>query len=448
MRSFLKALVRKYERAVDYLEIRVEESEETAIHISESNMEKLHVGFEKGGCIRALYKGGWGFVTFNDLNESSIDKCILSAIKQATLMRKVISRLADINAMDITIPLNVVTDPREISFANKMDILLEYRNLISSLHSNILPLSITYNDIYKHSWLCTSDGTFLEKECIDINGAIVPMAYRTKQIQFYAVGFGSSNDFNVIRNLENRILNACRLSSLLLDSQALQKGKYTIVADQNFAGALLQLCLALNCEGDKSDFVELGRTIAQKHLSVYDTGLAIGSRGSILYDDEGVKAEQTYLINNGIFIGKLHSRETAGEAGDRATGNARAINYKFAPIPRVRTTCIAQGETPFEEMLRDIKAGVLMLGCVGGQGGTTASLSASHGYMIHDGKIGKMVKNPTLSDNIFHIIRNIDAVGNDFQFFESGGGLSKGAQYPLPAATGSPTIKISDVLII
>ena len=169
------------------------------------------------------------------------------------------------------------------------------------------------------------------------------------------------------------------------------------------------------------------------------------------YDEEGVPTERTDLIRDGILTGRLHTRETAGKLGEKPTGNARAIDYRFPPVPRMRNTCIAGGESGFEEMISDIKLGVYAVDAFGGQSEEMFTFTAGRGYMIRNGKLCEMVKNVTLSGNLFTTLKNIDRVGNDFRQIESGGGCGKGDgrtfQFPLPVAEGAPHIRIRDVVI-
>ena len=71
--------------------------------------------------------------------------------------------------------------------------------------------------------------------------------------------------------------------------------------------------------------------------------------------------------------------------------------------------------------------------------------------MIRNGKIEEMVRNVTLSGNLFTTLKNIDMIGNDFFIPESGGGCGKGTggrfQFPLPVAHGAPHIRIKDVVV-
>ncbi|MCK4387999.1 MAG: TldD/PmbA family protein, partial [Dehalococcoidia bacterium] len=170
-------------------------------------------------------------------------------------------------------------------------------------------------------------------------------------------------------------------------------------------------------------------------------------RGSYKYDDEGTPGARTYLIHEGILVGRLHSRETAAKMGERPTGNARAISYLFPPIVRMTNTFIESGNSSFEEILSDVEEGVYVKDWYGGQTSLEMfTFSAGEAYMIHNGKLAGLLRPVVLSGNVFVTLNNIDAIGSDLSM-NQGGGCGKGGQSPLPVSNGSPHIRIRHCLI-
>jgi TldD protein len=146
-------------------------------------------------------------------------------------------------------------------------------------------------------------------------------------------------------------------------------------------------------------------------------------------------------------VGRLHSRETAARMGEKPTGNARAISYRFPPIVRMTNTYIEPGGMTLEAMIADIKEGVYAKNWYGG---TTSmemfTFSAGETYMIRNGKIAELCRPVVLTGNVFNTLKNIDACGNDLDMNE-GGGCGKAGQSPLAVSNGSPHIRIQHCLI-
>jgi TldD protein len=195
------------------------------------------------------------------------------------------------------------------------------------------------------------------------------------------------------------------------------------------------------------EIMVLGRKFGQKQLNIVDGAAVPNLRGSYKYDDEGVPAKKTDLIREGVLVGRLHSRETAGKMHEPTSGNARALDYRFPPIVRMTNTYIEPGEATFEEIIGDIELGVY---CRNWYGGTTSmemfTFSAGEAYMIRDGKVAELVRPVKLTGNLFTTLMNIDALGNDMDF-NQGGGCGKGGQMPLPVSNGSPHIRIQDCVV-
>ena len=162
------------------------------------------------------------------------------------------------------------------------------------------------------------------------------------------------------------------------------------------------------------EIMVLGRRFGQPILNIVDGAALPGLRGSFRYDDEGVPAQRTYLIREGMLVGRLHSRETAARMGERPTGNARAIDYRFAPIVRMTNTIIEPGEAAFDDLLAGVGEGVYVKNWYGGQTSMEMfTFSAGEAYMIRNGRVAEMVRPVKLSGNIFSTLLNVDAIGND-----------------------------------
>jgi TldD protein len=198
---------------------------------------------------------------------------------------------------------------------------------------------------------------------------------------------------------------------------------------------------------DLLEVMTLGRRFGPEELQIFDGAAPEGHRGSYYYDDEGTPATTTQLIKNGVLAGRLHSRETAGKLGETPTGNCRCLNYQYAPIVRMTNTWIERGKTPVNDLFSGIKSGVYAKNWLGGMtNGEMFTFSAGEAWMIRNGEIAEAVKDVTLSGNVFQTLKDIEAIGDDFYWDESGG-CGKGGQNGLPVGCGGPSLRIKDVVV-
>ncbi len=138
--------------------------------------------------------------------------------------------------------------------------------------------------------------------------------------------------------------------------------------------------------------------------------------GTFAYDDEGVPAQCTPIIQRGEFTGYLTSRETAAMVGaPRSGGCMRAESWNRIPIIRMTNISILPGERPlsFEQLLADTDHGILFK--------TNRSWSIDDkrynfqfgteiGWEIKGGKLGRMLKNPSYSGITTEFWNSLDAI--------------------------------------
>jgi len=439
------------EHKADYIEAHLEDSVSSYITYRGKVLESIGKGASVGGNIRALVRGGWGFASFNSLD--NIDERIKLAIKEAGIAGKGESRLADIPVVvDKGIPHSRL-NPIEIPLAHKKELLDGYNAIIWKT-PKLQTSNIGYGDGYKRSIFLNSEGSFIQQERADVTLRLSAIASDGSQVQQANMSMGSPGDFTAIQNLDDDVKEMAQRALGLLAAPQAKGGEYTVVLDPILAGVFVHEAFGHLSEADfvyenerMRELMVLGKRFGRPELNIVDGAAVPGLRGSFKYDDEGTPAAKTHLIKEGVLVGRLHSRETAAKMGEKPTGNARAINYRYPPIVRMTNTYIEQGNTTFDEMIADIKEGVYARNWYGG---TTSmemfTFSAGEAFMIRNGRLAEMVRPVVLTGNVFETLQNIDAVGNDLDM-NQGGGCGKGGQSPLPVSNGSPHIRIQKCLV-
>jgi TldD protein len=435
----------------DYIEIRLDESMSSRLAYRGDRLEEAGRTSSTGGNVRALVKGGWGFVSFNDIDK--LEQHVSRAVEQAAHVGKEISKLSVVQPAVDTVEAEFTNNPLDIPLSRKKEILDQYNGIMLATNE-IKTTSIGYTDTKKKVTLATSEGTYIEQSRIDVNLRLSAIAARNGDVQQVGLSIGSKGDFSVAENRHEEVCDIARRAVALLSAPQVKGGTYTVVLDPILAGVFVHEAFGHLSEADHiyenpqlKEVMVLGRKFGGRHLNIVDGAAVPGYRGSYKYDDEGTPATKTYLINEGILTSRLHSRETAAQMGEQPTGNARAINYTFPPIVRMTNTYIEPGSIAFQDMISGIDVGVYAKDWYGG---TTSlemfTFSAGEAYMIRKGKIAEMIKPVVLSGNVFTTLDNIDAIGNDLDM-NQGGGCGKAGQSPLPVSNGSPHIRIQNCLV-
>jgi len=453
LKNLLADLIERYRTQVDYLAIRVEEAEETDILLRGDRIETLSEGLSIGGQVRACHKGGWGFASFNRLE--GLEERISEAMTAAKLIGEEETLLAPIPIVQETriLPLTG-TDPRQVPLAQKKELCDRYGHILRSVDPRITTISVRYSDSTQRILLATSAGTVLEQAWVDLDMRFAATARHGETVQTGRETTGSRRAYEDLTQLDDQVQSAAQRAVNSLELPPVKGNTYTVVIDPILTGLFVHEAFGHLSEADMTyenpDLLEvmtLGRQFGPKNLQIFDGAEPPGHRGSYFYDDEGTPGTTTQLIKDGALVGRLHSRETAGKLGETPTGNARCLNYHYPPLVRMTNTWIERGDTAVEDLFSEVKEGVYARNWLGGMtNGEMFTFSAGEAWMIRNGKLAEPVRDVTLSGNVFTTLADIEAIGNDFYWDESGG-CGKGGQNGLPVGCGGPSLRIRNVVV-
>jgi TldD protein len=152
-----------------------------------------------------------------------------------------------------------------------------------------------------------------------------------------------------------------------------------------------------------------------EHVNVVADATEPGGLGTFGFDDEGVPAQRTEIVRNGLFLGYLTSRETAAALGQRSNGAMRASGWNRIPLIRMTNVSLEPGDWTLDDMIADTDDGIYME--------TNRSWSIDDkrlnfqfgteiGREIKNGKLGDLVKNATYTGITPQFWGSCDAVGN------------------------------------
>ncbi|OWZ84803.1 hypothetical protein CDO51_01945 [Natranaerobius trueperi] len=287
-------------KKADYIEIRVQKSHNNILEYQGKELDRIDSSDNYGGCVRAFFKGGVGFVSFNNMDDIS-DKVDL-AITQAQLVGKRIpdkTNFAEVEPIVDYVYADLRDDPFSISLTRKKELLEEYNDIILSYGNPIASSRISYFDNFTTLYYINNQGTYIEQEKVDLGGNIVALATDENTTQMSRVGFGGGDDFGVVRELHDKVKVACDKAVKMINAKPITGGKYPVILDPTLAGVFVHEAFGHLSESDHiyenkklQEIMQLGTKFGGEHLNIYDTGNASGARGYLKYDDEGVPTQK------------------------------------------------------------------------------------------------------------------------------------------------------------
>jgi len=161
---------------------------------------------------------------------------------------------------------------------------------------------------------------------------------------------------------------------------------------------------------------KLGQKVFAREISLWDDPTAAYHPQSRPFDDEGMPSQKTPLIQEGRIANFLYDLQTAALANTGSTASASRSGGGL-PAPAPSAFVLDSGDATLDEMVLDIKEGLVIEQVMGAEQGNILSGDFSGnvllGYKIESGKIVGRIKDTMISGNVYELLSQIAAIGSD-----------------------------------
>ena len=402
---------------------------------SASDSESLGLG------IRVIADGAFGFAASDDLSRTAVEQTAARAVAIAKASAKVKQggiRFAPEKSYiaEWTTPHKI--DPFTTSIEQNLDLLLAIDKELTSV-KGITLAETNMNFRREEQWFLSSEGSKIHQTKYSTGAGYAAYSFAGSDIQkrSYPSSFGGqwqNKGYELIEELAllqnaRRIAEECvalhkadqcpeGVFDIILESSQLALQIHESIGhpieldrvlgmEANFAGTSFLTLDKLRNLRYGSDLVNVVADARQEH----GPGL-----GTFAFDDEGVPAQCTPIITDGLFTGYLTSRDTAGAIGSaRSGGTLRAESWNRLPIIRMTNVSILPGKDPlsFEQLIASTDYAILL------QTNKSWSIDDKRynfqfgcelGWEIKNGKRTRMLKNPSYSGITTEFWNSMEAI--------------------------------------
>jgi len=440
-------------RGASFSELYLESRTVTRISLAESSIETVEQGIFAGCGVRALDGDRTGYAYADSYEEEPI----LAAARDAAAIAANPPTPPQFSiSFDPKLPPSIVryTHPFDTTTEDeRVGWLLRADEAARAYHPSVERVSIEYNDEMLHFLVINSDGLWVENTCPLLYMRINVIASKDgrrgtgmRRISFRR-GAEQMDDDAPGEAAEE----AARMAVAMTEAREAPAGEMPVVLAAG-GGVLFHEAVGHGLEADgvrkgTSFFTGLvGQKVGSDRVSVIDTGDMPDLRGSYNVDDEGQAPQKNLLIEKGVLKGYLNDRITAEALGAARTGNGRRQSYRFPPLVRMSNTYIETGTDPVEAIIKETKSGLFARNLGGGEVDTTTgnfTFGVLEAYLIEDGKITAPVRGAVLVGSGPEVMKRIDRVGPDQDFWP--GTCGKGQW--VPVSSGAPTLRISSMTV-
>jgi TldD protein len=426
---------------VQYAEVRVVDDRQRGLATKNGKVGHASDSESLGAGIRVLANGAWGFAATDDLTAQGLQMTAGKAVEIARASAKVkehdVILAPEKSYVDEWISPHKI-DPFTIAVEQNLDLLLKIDAELRAVQG--ITLAETNMSFRRYDqWFFNSEGSRIHQVKYTTGAGYAAYAFAGTEIQkrSYPNSFGGQyqdKGYELIHELK-LVENARRIGEeavALHKAEQCPQGVFTIILDSSQLGLQIHESVGHPIELDRvlgmeanfagTSFLTTEKLRKLKYGSelvnvVADATEAHGpGLGTFKYDDEGVPAQCTPIIKNGLFTGYLSSRETAHTIGEqRSGGTMRADGWNRLPMIRMTNISILPGEKPltFEQLVADTDHGIYF------QTNRSWSIDDKRynfqfgteiGWEIKGGKLGRMLKNPSYSGITTEFWNSLDAI--------------------------------------
>jgi len=364
--------------------------------------------------------------------------------------------LAEFNGWSLNKEIKPKIDPANVSIDEKIEKVREIYNYVKNADERIINVQVKYLELLIERIFVNNEGCKLRQVIPRTRVFIIPIAKEGSVVDYdYLIKSGEMG-FEIFDSLENAVLDQTVSNSLeMLKAVLPPSGRNTIILDSNMAGLIAHESFGHGLEADQ---IMRDRSYLKQHLNkqvatdictIYDTPSLENKLGSYFFDDEGIKAGHNVLVENGILKNFIYDRRTASELNATPQGNGRRESFAHPVNVRMSNTYFGSGDYELEEMISEIKEGVMLIhGFFGMEDplGGGMQCTSKKGYLIENGERTKILKAIALSGDVLEMLKNIDAVSKDALKLD-GGTCGKGSEDLVPVTSGGSYLRAKNALV-
>ena len=428
-------------KGASYCDVRLVETNQERFVVRSGVVDTLSNDGSLGIGVRVLVNGSWGFASTNIVSPSEVDRITGLAVEIANASSQSsngpVSLGPPVTSRGVYIT-PIQTDPFSISAEDKLGLLLEADQRMGSV-KGISARMGNLIFIKEHKTFANSEGALVEQTIYEAGGGIMATARGIGEVQRRSYPQSmrqqgcSGWEFVATMDLAGNAERTATEAVALLSADHCPSGVTTLIVGASqlglqiheSCGHAIELDRVLGSEAayagtsflttDKLNNFQYG----SEQVNITADSVRLPGLGSYGWDDEGVEAQSTPVVQNGRFVGYLMSRETASGLDLRSNGSMRAASWNRIPLIRMNNVSLEPGDWSLEDLIADTDDGILM------EMNRSWSIDdrrynfqfgTETGYEIKKGKLGKLLRNCTYTGITPEFWNSCDAVCNQDQW--------------------------------
>jgi TldD protein len=385
----------------------------------DGDVEDLGFDESAGLGVRALVGSSWGFYAVPDLSEPSARAAGRRAAQIAAASAAVPGPPVDLvpgRAVTASWASDCVVDPLGVPLSDKGDLLVRATAAAKAAGADVAEANYAVWDTRK--WFVSSEGHRIDQHIRECGAGVTAIAVGDGEVQrrswpshrgqFGTRGWELVEEIDLVGNAPRMAEEARALLTAPLcpsgETNLVLGGEQLALQIHESVGHAIELDRILGWEAAfaGTSWLDLSRLGSLRYgsdlMNITIDPTFPGALGSFGFDDEGTPAAKRHAVRDGVWVGVLAGRDSAAIAGLDYAGSVRSDGWSRLPMVRMTNVGLEPGPHTLDEIIAATDDGVFMdinrswsiddrrlnfqFGC-------------EIGYEIKNGKLGRMLRNPT-----------------------------------------------------
>lgn len=380
----LDALEQARRGGADYAEVRGLAEMQNEVRVKNSEINKMMSREDNGWGLNVRVGAGWGFASSAELSSRSVQEISAQALQLAAASARVQPKGQAASygqpskaSGEYRSPVQI--DPFKVPPREQLEMLFSAEANLRRF-DRVKVSEVHLQAFRSFKFFANTEGARQRQFITESGGGMSAIAvegpYSYQRTYGRGGNFGQAGyEYILELQLEDEAMRVGQEAHDLVAADPVPGGPTTCVLGSNLVGLMVHESCGHPTELDRvlgSENAFAGGSFLEPQMrgnfrygspAVNLTADATipGALGTFGWDDEGTPARRTPLVQDGIFVGYLSSRDTASAIGLSASGGAaRASSWSRMPIVRMTNVSLEPGQGSLDSLISEVEDGLYL----------------------------------------------------------------------------------------
>jgi len=340
--------------------------------------------------------------------------------------------------------------PESLSPQEKLERCRTLRSRVQKLDSRIVNAQVSYVEASEYSAF-RNRAADLAQRVQRVRMLLVVVVSGDQGVRYNWMTRGACAGLEALEFSDEELDSLVRNAAALVTAERIEPGEYTIITSPGVTGTICHESFGHGVETDMflknraraAQFID--KAVGSPIVNIYDDPSYPGGYAGYFFDDEGMLASSTQIVEKGIFRRGITDLYSSAALGLSRSANGRRQDYTRKAYARMTNTFFGPGQSRPEDLFAQVDQGIYLEKWYSGMEdpqGWGIQVTCHYGREIKNGKVTDRMFSPIgITGYVPDVLKSIRGVGSDLRL--DSGTCGKGHKEYVPSASGGPHLLLT-----